>query len=180
MYAAVRRSHLTTRLIPLPRYAPRGVKSPYVLKSLGDNDMYAAVRRSHLTTRLIPLPGYAPRGVKSPYVLKSLGENDMYAAVRRSHLTTRLIPLPVYATHGRRTAQSSGDQINSVHSPGKPRILLCSIDCLQLLCCVTIFEIHSSLYAYRYFQLTTMNYTGTYTLSALNNRNSYDYWIWMG
>ena len=144
-----------------------------MLKSLGDNDMYAAVRRSHPTTRLIPLPEYATRGIKSPYVLKSLGDNDMYAAVRRSHPTTRLIPLPGYATHDRRTAQSPGDQINSVHSPGKPRILLCSIDCLQLLCCVMIFDIHNSLHAYRYFQLTTMNYTGTYMLSALNYRNSY-------
>ena len=142
--------------------------------------MYAAVRRSHPTTRLIPLPEYATRGIKSPYVLKSLGDNDMYAAVRRSHPTTRLILLPGHSPRGRRTAQSPGGQIYPVHSPGKPRILLCSIECLQLLCCVTIFEIHSSLYAYRYFQLTTMNYTGTYTLSALNNRNSYDYWIWLG
>jgi hypothetical protein len=62
MYAAVRRSHLTTRLTPLPGYAPRGIKSPCMLKSLGDKDMYAAVRRSHLTTRLIPLPGYATHG----------------------------------------------------------------------------------------------------------------------
>ena len=57
MYAAVRRSHLTTRLIPLPGYSPRGIKSPCILKSLGDDDMYAAFRCSHPTTRLIPLPG---------------------------------------------------------------------------------------------------------------------------
>ena len=54
MYAVVRRSHLTTRLIPLPGYAKRGRRIPCFFKSLGDNNMYAVVRRSHLTTRLIP------------------------------------------------------------------------------------------------------------------------------
>jgi hypothetical protein len=61
MHVAVRRSHLTTHLIPLPVYAPRRIKSPCMLKSLGDKDIYAAVCRSHLTTRLVPLPGYATR-----------------------------------------------------------------------------------------------------------------------
>jgi len=61
-YTAVRRNHLTTRLISLPGYTTHGRKSPCIFKSIGDNDMYTAVRRSHLTTRLLLLSGYVTHG----------------------------------------------------------------------------------------------------------------------
>ena len=146
-YTVVHRSHLTTRLIPLPRYTAHARRILCFLKSFGDNDMYAAVHRSHLTTRLIPFSGYDTRGRRMLCFFKLFGDNDMYAVVRRSHLTTHLILLPGYAAHVRSTAQSPGCQIYPVHSPSKPRIFLFAIKCLQLLCCVMIFDIHNSLHA---------------------------------
>jgi len=68
MNATVRRSHLTTRIIPLPGYTKCGRRILCFFRSFGDNNMYDVVRRSHLTTHLIPLPGYAAHGRKSPCI----------------------------------------------------------------------------------------------------------------
>ena len=59
MYAVVRRSHPTTRLILLPGYTTHGIKLPFFLKFVVDNDMNAIVRRSHPTTHLVLLPRHA-------------------------------------------------------------------------------------------------------------------------
>jgi len=67
-YTAVRRSHLTTRLILLPAYTARGRRMLCFFKSFVDNNMYAVVRRSHLTTHLILLPAYTAHGRKSPCI----------------------------------------------------------------------------------------------------------------